>query len=145
MENYKNEKKLWNCLKVFGKVTAIIAASVCILTSIVSIGVITAITGLTSLTGLVLSAGSSYVLETIAACERQAESKKIVIPDEMKCSGNSKSNENMENIKIYAVSPKDMGLEQQTIIKETNEILQQFVSEPANTEVHSHVLRRKMY
>lgn len=145
MDNYKNEKKLWNCLKVFGKVAAGIGAIVCILTSIISISAVTAIAGLTALTGLVLSAGSSYVLETIAACERQTESKKIVIPDEMKCSGNSKANENMENVKIYTVSPRDMGLEQQTIIKETNEILQQFVSEPSNIEAHSQVLRRKMY
>lgn len=137
---YKKEKKIWTGLGKFGKFMFFGALGACIVCSFLSLGTFALALGCTSLTGLVLKAGSNYILETIAFCENQ-ELQKVEIPDEMKCSGSNNADEDMKNVKIYTVSPSDMGLTKEHSSVESTGDLQEFVSNPSNGPV----LKRKMY
>lgn len=107
---YNKERKVWNFLRKLGKYTFILCGGASFLCGLFLTGGVAAVLGLTSLTGLVLNAGANYILEIINHCER-CQNYKPEIPDEMKCSANSKSNEDMNNVKIYSVSPMDMGVD----------------------------------
>lgn len=137
---YKKEKKVWGTLGKIGKTMFFVAGGACIVSSILSLGTFALALGCTSLTGLVLKAGSNYILETISFCENQ-ELNKVVIPEEMKCNGSNNANEDMKNVKIYTVSPKDMGINSMNLENDSTSELQEFVSNPSNGPV----LRRKMY
>lgn len=137
---YKKEKKVWTGLGKVGKFTFLGAGAACIVSSILTLGTAALFLGCLSLTGLVLKAGSNYILETIAFCENQ-QIHKVVIPDEMKCNGSNNADEDMKNVKIYTVSPSDMGLTKANFTQESTSELQEFVSEPSNGPV----LKRKMY
>lgn len=137
---YKKEKKIWTRLGKVGKFAFLGAGVACIVSTILTFGTAALFLGCLSLTGLVLKAGSNYILETIAYCEEQ-ENNKIIIPDEMKCNGSDNAKEDMENVKIYTVSPSDMGLTKANSAQASTSEFQEFVSNPSNEPV----LKRKMY
>lgn len=136
---YNKERKVWNFLRKLGKYTFILCGGTSFLCGLFLTGGGAAVLGLSSLTGLVLNVGANYILETINHCER-CHNYKPEIPDEMKCSGDSKSNEDMENVKIYSVSPKDMGIDTGVV----QEKCEDFISEEVFNMEEGPSLKLKM-